>query len=147
MMSALDPFSIIGLDMDGTLIGHRRSHLLRQYVREHCRKKTFYVITFRTGIYAAEVLPELAEHYLPAECWSGILSIPEELGSVYIADETKRHRGLLTGPPTQAEINYTLWKGYACHQVGAQVLVDDKAKYVIPGCEKYGIKFIDIDDL
>jgi hypothetical protein len=147
MIAALDPFHTIGLDMDGTLIDHPRSHLLRQYVRQHCGKKAFYIVTFRTGAYAAETLPELKDHYVPETCWAGLLSIPHELWAAHAADEKRRRSGKLTGPQTEAELNYKLWKGYACSRVGAQVLVDDRADAVIPGCEKYGVHFIDIDAL
>jgi len=44
-------------------------------------------------------------------------------------------------------VEYGEWKGKVAAELGCTLLVDDRPDWVLPGCAKYGVSFLDIGDV
>ncbi len=134
-MKALELHGTIAWDIDGTLIGHRNSAALRDWIRS-TRDRRHIVVTFRPG----PLLDRLKEDLEAASpgiwsCFSGVISPPvqERLGGLIL-------------PDSAAATEFRNWKGLACVRAGASVLIDDDTLNTAPGCLIHGVTLFHPDD-
>jgi hypothetical protein len=147
-MQRLLKYDRIGLDFDGTLVDGPTSPLLQDFVRSHPEKK-YYIITHRTHTEAIGMDHELEAVGLYTDQFEQILPILNRMKELFDLDQAERRMARL--PPIEqcdlmdmgkAERQFILWKGYACRQLGVNVLVDDIPKLSQPGCTKYRVDLI-----
>lgn len=146
-MSPLDSHHTIALDMDGTLIPDRKTdqhnaeriELLRRWVVDNHKKHELYIVTFRQGVRVAELYP----YGITTEMIKDVYDIPHR---IWFGAMQLQKMGLKNSLSERMNEEYIHWKGKICKDIGATILVDDVPKNVIPGCTKYGIKFLDIKD-
>lgn len=148
MFQDLDKFNSIGWDFDETLVGHANSYKIQEYIRENPKKK-HYIITFRTHGYQYQVFDDLAmyPHAPKPQAFVDVINIDDDLWEDYEHERVLRLHKVKFGPPSEVEIQYLTWKGYACKAHNIPVLVDDRKAEVILGCQKYGIVYMHPNDL
>lgn len=131
----LDPHAVIAWDMDGTLIDGPNGAYFCQYIVANPQKQ-HHIVTFRTPRAWAEFSPfELAPYGITRSMIAGIHNVPDELYHAYA-------QRLTFFQPEKVEA-YFEWKGLKSKEIGATVLVDDMPNHVLPGCQKYGITYVD----
>lgn len=107
----------IGIDFDGTLVEHPRSHILQQFILDHHLIKSFHIITFRSHGMEDRIAKDLAASTfktmvpLALDHFAGIHSIPYHLHENHA--ELKQNDG------------YYGWKAEKCREIGCTVLIDD----------------------
>lgn len=149
MIEQLLRFPSIGWDFDGTLIDHPNSPLIHEFILAHPDMK-HYIITFRTHGLQNTMFAEMQHKYPDApgrEAFDGTRNISDIAWERYSNIYQRRLVGRLDGPPLPWESYYIEWKGMTCHDLHVPVLVDDLENLVLPGCEKYGIKYLHPDEL
>jgi len=147
MIERLNAHSIIGLDLDETLIGHPKSYLLHEHVKENSEKK-FWIITHRSHGLVPRIWTDLEMFTdLVRSDFEGFKSVADKLYEKYTRDEIQRQAGILTGELTDNEKEYLSWKGMICKQLGCTVLVDDKPKLNQLGTDRYNIELINTHEL
>ncbi len=145
MIPALDQFSSIGWDFDGTLIDNPNSVRIQNYITTH-PEKTHSIITFRTHGMQNTIFLELNQKYPNSpdkKHFEYVINFDDERYLRYYFIQRARAAHRFSGPLTPDEIYYRTWKGMVCKQHNIQVIVDDKPEDVLPGCYQYGISFID----
>jgi len=156
-IEVLNNHDVIGLDMDDTLMYGYRSHILQDWILKNYPLKELWVVTFRTGVYVNTVFDELKGVGLKSHMFKGIKSVPSQLyfkhkeaANAYIIKNQnlkKYYRFLEYKNYTEKDLeknynDYLEWKGLACKEIGATILLDDLPDKVLPGCDKYNIDFI-----
>lgn len=144
----LDEHEAIAWDFDGTLFDHRYSHKMHDYIRAHPEKK-HVIVTFRSGLatngkpWVDKVWEELGQYQNPLtkDHFHSVINMSEETFDTH--GSKWRPGGIII----DATAYYTEWKGQMCHENGLTVLVDDNGDHTIPGCTKYGIVYIDPENL
>lgn len=138
------PYPAIAWDFDGTLIDHPASLRMHQFILDHPEKR-HVIVTFRTHGWQNTIFEELHRKYPDApgrDSFDGVHNISDRAWEKFsVADERRTH-GFLDGPLTLWEAYYVQWKGRTCHRLGLPVLVDDDTKNVVPGCDKFGIIYV-----
>lgn len=131
----------IGWDLDGTLIKHPRSQAMHEFIRRTPEKR-HVIVTFRS-------------HGMERQIWNDLFRYPMRLGqddfsgAVNMTDEMFENEYLSSRSPAGLFVptrRYIEWKGEVCAHLGLTVLVDDATDQVVPGCEKYGIAYVNPDD-
>lgn len=138
------PYSAIGWDFDGTLIDNPRSPRMHQFILDHPEKR-HVIVTFRSHGWQHSIFEEMQRKYPDApgpDCFDSVHNIDDNAWEKFNSAEQRRLLGLLTGRLTPWEEYYVEWKGMTCHHLGLPALVDDDPKNVVPGCEKYGIVYV-----
>lgn len=149
MIEQLSHVPAIGWDFDGTLIDHPNSSLIHEFILDH-PDKHHYIVTFRTHGLQNTMFREMQKHYPDApgeEAFAGTRNISDIAWEHFNHLNQLRVVNRLTGPLRPWEEYYVEWKGMICHQLNLPVLVDDLEALVLPGCEKYGIKYLHPDEL
>lgn len=145
MINELDQFHAIAWDFDKTLVDSPKSPLIHKYIKEH-PDKTHVIVTHRSHGMQFDIFPEMRHKFPDAPDQSdfdGVYNISNRAWERFDHTQRLRKIGRFKGPPTPWELYYVNWKGLVCKLRGLQVLVDDKPQDSLPGCEKYGIAFID----
>lgn len=149
----LDQHDAIAWDFDGTLHGHHRSEAMHRYILDHSEKR-HVIVTFRSHGMQHDIWDLLADYSgtVPTrEHFDGVLNISDEMYERFATQDRIRRMRKLAGqpddPPHADETAYVEWKGRICRQHGLTVLVDDKIDHTEAGCRKFGICFINPDDL
>lgn len=137
----LDPHASIAWDFDHTLIDNPHIQFFHKYIRQTPHKRHM-IVTFRTNNIQYAMFDELAAYpdAPTADDFAGFLNIGDAAWAKWNADASMRGLGLLTGPPTPAELYFVTWKGMICRKRGLTVLVDDDIGNTVPGCRKHGIR-------
>jgi hypothetical protein len=149
MIDVLRGFDAIGWDFDGTLLNHPKSNLMHAFIRAHPAKR-HVIVTFRTHGYQNQMFRELRRAYPDApgpDSFSDVKNISNKAWEEFERYASLRLVNLMDGPLRPWEEYYVEWKGMVCHQLRIPVLIDDLADHVLPGCEKYHIKYLHPDEL
>jgi hypothetical protein len=148
MFEDLDKFSSIGWDFDETMIDHPNSGKIQEYIKDNPKKK-HYILTFRTHNLVNQIFPDLAKYPfdLDKTNFVNVFHIEDEAWAENNQMDYLRIARIKFGPLTPPEIYYKTWKGMICAKHNIPVLVDDREKDVILGCEKYNIIYIHPNDL
>lgn len=160
-LKILNDHQIVGLDLDGTLINGKRSAYLKGWCNTYHADKKLHIITFRTDGFFRQWKDDLLNFGYRAEWFVEVHGIPTNIWSAY-SEATRFFKGVENNPRKleRKRMEYGLserdlddfiaairecyeWKGKHCQAIGATVLVDDVPNAVTPGCDKYGIQFID----
>jgi hypothetical protein len=143
----LSSYEQIGWDFDGTLVEHPASEIMQSYIRAAPQKR-HYIVTFRTHGLLTDLPHDLAAYRdaPPLNVFVKILSVDPDVWYAHATAEMQRRSGILKGPLTDAELLYREWKGLVCRQHGIPVMIDDNAEHVVPGCERYAVKYVHPDE-
>lgn len=129
----LDPHQSIAWDADKSLVFGPNSQFFCDYIKAHPEKQ-HHVVTFRDPLWAAQVFNDLIPYGLEKHHITSVNACPQDLEYAFAV------RKLFYDPvAVDAYIN---WKGKTAKELGCTVLVDDMQEAVLPGCQKYGIKFL-----
>lgn len=143
----LDQHDAIAWDFDGTLWGGPLATLMHEYIRQNQHKR-HVIMTFRSGkrnkrVWAEMVWDDLAGSYenpVTREHFEGVINMDEE---TFELNCVRRSPG---GIILDATDIYREWKGMMCAKHGFTLLVDDNPDHTKPGCDKYGIAYVDPAD-
>lgn len=150
MHDILDAHQAIAWDMDHTLVDGPNSEFFRDYIKRHGAKRSFHVVTFRTGGWLEETREELASHGVTDSHIRSIVGVPDRL---YYAHSLSSGSGM--GSSLYAACGgsaatlaadaeaFQSWKALAAKKLGCTLLVDDLVEIVGPGCAKHGITLLD----
>lgn len=138
-MKIFENYKRIGIDFDETLIDHRNSALLWDYIQENPYGQEFHIITFRSGGMEKRVWGDLTKNgsRLTETHFTKLHACPHELWLDF-----HYGNGLILPPHP-----YLDWKATVCADHGIEVLIDDMACMVEEGCKKFGIRYIHPDSL
>ncbi len=132
----LDQHTILGIDFDGTLVGHPRSNILQQYIVDH-PEKTFHLISFRSHNMVQRLEGDLRESTdetgvpLTLAHFKEIRCIPDKLYErKALLDDGREYWG---------------WKAIQCQNLGCTILVDDMYEIVGIFCTELGIPCLNPD--
>lgn len=132
----LDQHQKLGIDFDGTLVGHPRSHILQKYIVDH-PEKDFHIITFRCGQMERNLRWDLQDsveltgsglrldHFKTIECCPKLIFERRE-----VFDDGREFYG---------------WKAKRCAELGLTILVDDMHGHISPYCHELGIPCLNPD--
>lgn len=157
----LDSHAVIAWDIDETLINGTFSDTWRKYVLDN-PEKYHYLVTFRSSDDLITIWNELKTNSNPItkNLISGILYLPDNIRNLsnslpkslrYLSHNTVVDDQIkLILNENNIEWDYVknilkkvgYWKGFACTNIGAGVLVDDLEHVVREGCEFHGIDFV-----
>ena len=154
-----DFHEFVGIDFDGTLIDHAKSHYLRRKIKENKYDQKFWIITFRSKNDADTIWDELKPFGLTENHFQSIDRVPSDLDDRYqSAQGIMRWRGINQRKflkileyynTTEEEIKndieaFMMWKAETCVKLGCTLLVDDM-EIVRRGCIKLNIKYLHPD--
>lgn len=161
-VTSLYKYDIIALDVDSTLINHHKSWKLWHLIRKFPEKK-YYIVTFRfrAGLhYVFQDIEDESRGMITENNFAGALSVGSEFQLDRmtikkldrITNQQKRARIMKNSGISQEWVDNRRQeiierKGYLAHSVGAKVIVDDDEEWVKPGAIKYGVRFMNSDDL
>lgn len=138
--------SAIGWDLDLTLIGHKASAAMHDFIRSTPDIR-HVIITFRSHGLQDRVWSDLEAELgaAPRSSFAAVANIDD--ATVFGFRRVNQHRrtGRILGPLSPAEVLYRTWKGRACAELGATVLIDDMTEYVELGCKLHGIELLHPD--
>lgn len=122
----LHPYKRIAFDLDETLIGDNYKKIFFQnYILEFNSVKEFIIVTFRTEKELLNVWKEIE------------VETNGKINKSHFSNLFYCSRKILD------KINYLIhWKAMVCYKQGFEVIVDDLQNYVLPGCKKFGVDFI-----
>lgn len=155
MHPIINKHSSIAWDMDHTLVNGPNSAYFLDYIRSH-PEKTHNIITFRDNSWANMILSELAQVGFDARTHiSAIYNCPEDIHDSFMVKSNEiteifqfmQSRSMSSENFDKNVQLFPLWKGFKCKNIGATVLIDDMPELVLPGCEKYGIEYVNALDL
>lgn len=139
----LAKYPAIGWDFDGTLINCANAPLFWSFIKANPQIK-HVIVTFRTHGLEDRVFDVLEAMGGPvAHHFDGLASIPYELWERNNHCIKRRGYADLGGPPTSDEIEYQMWKGMKCAELGLPVLIDDMGVDVEDGCKYHGVEWFD----
>jgi hypothetical protein len=126
--------SAIGWDFDGTLINHRSSHLMYDYIRATPHKR-HVIVTFRSHGTQNAVFPILGKiSGLRKNAFEAMHNVPDDLWEAFTYELPGKDR-------------YLFWKGEVCSKLDLTLLVDDMTDHVIKGCNRYRITHLHPDEI
>jgi hypothetical protein len=132
-MNRLDKHQKIGIDFDHTLVNSNKTHLFEEYILANPDKE-YWIVTFRnnTGFWTREqTIFDLQSHTkLTMDHFEDIVM---QVRQPDIATQSI----ILDGDESMH------WKGLMCYERDITIMIDDMPEWVLPGCERYGIDFID----
>jgi hypothetical protein len=136
----------IGWDLDNTLLGHRASDKLHDFIRASPDIRHL-LITFRTA--QGTIWTDLAsqQRAVSADSFSVVETMDPVLATNFMRLQRQRAQGLYAGPMAFCELEYRSWKGRVCARHGASLLIDDMTDYVSLGCERHAISLLHPDQL
>ncbi len=145
----------LGIDVDDTLIGHPRSHVLQRFILEHHKIKNFHIVTFRThgmeDMIDQDILTSTVDTQVPLRLhhFAGVHSIPYGLYENHKKQQWSASREVKRSPggiilPNDSDIYYT-WKAEKCREIGCTVLIDDMEPAIGRHCERIGILCLNPD--
>lgn len=122
----LSSYDKIAFDLDETLIGANHLKIYyHRYILDNKGKKDFIIVTFRTENEIHDVWDELSMD-------SGGKIGKELFSNLYFCKKK-----------ILQNIRYAiLWKAKVCHDHGYQIIIDDLEEFVLPGCRKFGVDFM-----
>lgn len=136
-LNQFDSHERIGIDFDGTLVGHKHSWLIQRYIAEN-QHKQFYIITFRSHGMQDRIERDLRDSVKK----TGIdLNIKHFTGIHNIADGLYENHLALKGDP-----DYISWKAVKCAEIGCTILIDDMAELIHEHFPERGIIIVSPDD-
>lgn len=130
---------IIGVDLDGTLINHPRSHVLQSFIYHNTDRK-FHLITFRSHNMKLDIEKDMymgsALNGIPltTKCFSSINTASDEMMEAYSNGTEESYKRFLE------------WKPQICQQLECTILIDD-IRDIAPFCDQYNINYFHPDDL
>lgn len=134
----------IGIDVDGTLIDHPRSHLLQRFILDHHQTKEFYIITFRSHGWEKRLEHDIGESTLlttvPLQLnhFRGIHTVPQQIHENHWM--ARSCEGTATpGSIIIAHDDFYGWKAAVCREIGCTVLIDDMEPSIGPHCVRLGV--------
>jgi hypothetical protein len=137
VLEHFDPHKKIGIDFDGTLVGHEHSAQLQQYICDHPEIE-FHIVTFRShGM----------QDKIDRDLWSsskdtGIeITLKEFTGIHNISDGLYESHVALKGDP-----NYWSWKARKCAEIGCTIMIDDMAEQLYEDFDRLGVLLVSPDD-
>jgi len=154
MHPILKKHSVIAWDMDQTLVNGPNSEYFQDYIRRH-PEKSHHIVTFRNKNWADTIFGELENIGFDAyKHISAVHSCPEDIHDSYMAKNSGgmvMHRFMLSRSMSLEQFNknvsaFPIWKGFQCKKIGATIIIDDMPTFVVPGCAKYDIEFINALD-
>lgn len=141
MLERLYNHERIALDFDYTLVDHKNSELLHDFVCQEWQRRSIWIVTHRQEGWAKTIWEDL-EHasygHLCEEMFSGAICCPKTVYAghlVGVSDDDPRVKRFLN------------WKGSVCVQNKITALVDDSPDINKDGCLTKGVEFIFTDDL
>ena len=143
IMEKLQQYKKIGWDFDGTLYGHDSSPAIWDFISTNPYGQEHYIVTHRSHGLEKQMFWQLESigSHLSAGDFVDIFNVSDTMFEIYSNAKS------IIMPEDLANDPYVEWKGLTCFQHGIEVMVDDDPSMVIPGCQKHGIAFIDVDDL
>ncbi len=141
MFEQLRNYSVIGWDVDDTILDHARQNDFWRFIIDNPYDQEHHIVTFRSGGMERSIFHELmiAGSRLRRDHFAGVHSIPH---SVWVANETKI---IILGDGNSDP--YCEWKGLTCAENGINVLIDDAHHIVADGCAKHNVDHFHPDDL
>jgi len=155
MHPILRKHSIIAWDMDQTLVNGPNSAYFLDYIRRHPEKK-HNIITFRNKSWANMIWAELEKVGFDAHKHiSAIYNCPEDIHDSFMVKSSgmieinrfMQSRSMSLGDFDKNVEFFPLWKGFQCKKIGATVIIDDMPDFVVQGCEKYDVEFVNALDV
>lgn len=144
----LDNHDSIGWDFDGTLWNHERAEMMWDYIKATPHKR-HYIVTFRSGWRGQIRWAEDGCWLDLKRCGSGLCD--EHIVEIINMDDKvfDEHGARITPSGLYLDVSdfYREWKGQVCLQNEITVLIDDNPDHTQPGCVKYGITYINPDEL
>jgi len=146
LFAALRAHPIIAWDFDQTLFGHSASPVLHDFIAAH-RQLRHVIVTFRSQTSEARLWADLASatSVIGRDHFSAVAMMEDDLAQSAQRLRRNRRQGLYAGPFSPAERAWRLWKGQACRDLSAGVLVDDQHEDVADGCALHGIVLLHPD--
>ena len=140
-MIRLDAHRHVAWDMDGTLNSGRNAERFRAYIAAH-REKRHHVITFRDREWAGQVRIELHRLGLDPSLIASVENCPEPLHDMFMLG-SEPDSNVPRRVAAKAAHHFLRWKGRRARELGCTILVDDKAEWVVQGCEEHDVAFLD----
>lgn len=137
MLAEFDRHQKIGIDFDGTLVGHRHSALIQRYILDHPEKE-FHIVTFRSHGWQNRIEFDLAKS-------TAETGVPLTIGA-FTAIHNMTDEGYATHIEMKGDPKYYAWKGVTCAQVGCTILLDDMADGIHIECVSQGVTLFSPDD-
>lgn len=136
-LEEFDQHQTIGIDFDGTLVGHRHSTLIQRYILDH-PKKAFHIVTFRSHGWQNRIESDLAKS-------TAETGVPLTIGA-FTAIHNMTDEGYATHLEMKGDPKYYGWKGVTCARVGCTILLDDMADALHIECVSQGVVLFSPDD-
>lgn len=139
LLEHFDPHVRIGIDFDGTLVGHERSVLIQQYIVDHPEKE-FHIVTFRTHGMQDKIK-------IDHDLWSsskdtGVhIDLANFIAVHNISDHMYENHVIVGGDPA-----YWAWKARKCAEIGCTIMIDDMAEWIYEEFSRQGILLVSPDD-
>lgn len=164
-MNRLDSHDIIAWDFDETLIDNEHSTKFHDYILSN-QDKEHWIVTFRDKQEALRCFPILRfiNNDLTSDKFKGLIFLGEEIAATqnilpyeirygdpnsiceFTLDILKKNNISIEKYKEIRNIDL-YWKGKKCKDISATVMVDDLEHAVKPGCDFYGIEFINSKDI
>lgn len=116
----------IAFDLDDTLIGENPYKSLFWYYIKNNKNKKYFIVTFRTKEKAFTMWDE----------------INTESNGIISKNNFFQHDLFINDMILKDIKKIKTWKGETCHKLKCEILIDDLEEYVLEGCKKYNIDFI-----
>jgi hypothetical protein len=129
----LDLHASIAWDLDGTILDGRNSQFFREYILAHPEKQ-HHIVTFRDPAGALLGALKLGSLGVGPDLITSVNGCPTEVYGAW-GNRRKIYDKDAVG-------RYLEWKGQKSAEHGCTVLVDDMPSQVVPGCNKFGVAFL-----
>jgi hypothetical protein len=137
LLARMRNYRSIAWDLDSTLIHHRNSLILCDFIRKNPYGQKHYILTFRCFGLEHSIIDELQRKAaLSAHNFSGIYNIDNHLFESFLSGFSGESIGSLREAEWARE-----WKARVCHELGIDALVDDARDVILPSCQKYSINY------
>lgn len=160
----LNRHKAVGIDIDGTLINGINSNALQRWIEAYHDEIEFHLITFRDSEDVKQAPDDIMMGRGEMKWFKGLHSIPAEIidpfnwnyvhiavalrnGQIAKAKRTLAHRGVPWEEWIDIDAKAREWKGLKCKELGLTAMIDDIPTMVLPGCEKHGIEFFNVNSL
>ena len=137
-LNELNSHQRLGIDFDGTLVGHKHSQILQQYIVTNPEKE-FHLITFRSHGRQWDITEDLRESVLHE---THVRITGRHFVQVHnMSDEDfTAYNGAIRQP------EFYLWKATKCKEIGCTILIDDMADFLHEYCVAHGVACFHPDD-
>lgn len=146
-MKSLDQYKHLAFDFDDTLVGHRHSEAMWDFIKTNPYGQKFSIVTMRSHGMEKWMFHILGQHGsgLTESHFEHVLNVPDEIFATG-SNHPSFNGGLILNV---ADHPYSFWKGKVCSEIGADVLIDDmeNGSVSMAGCRRYNIPHIHPDDL